>query len=180
MTAITGTRMLWVVVIACVAVGLTSCATRMPSGAADGSGPQSAPRSAPDLPVPTLDTSGVVATTWATGIGVSEAAPLTEISAPTLPELIARIGWGHDGEILLVTWGSSFCPTLPIEVTVTSPTSLSIDVRMVAPPDDGGPAACTADLAPTTSAIPTPAGLAIDQPIDVTVGGTVDMVLPAR
>jgi hypothetical protein len=69
-----------------------------------------------------------------------------------------------DGQIAIVAWGSSGCPSLPTAMTVTSVDSVVIAMMMVADAPAGQ--ACPADLSPTTSLVLIP--------------GTVDAALPVK
>lgn len=88
--------------------------------------------------------------------------------------------WGPDGQILVMTFGSSSCPRLPTVVELVDSHTLKISTAALLPPADPGvAAACTADAAPTTSAVAIPAGLDVASAVTVVFDG-VPQVLPAK
>jgi hypothetical protein len=62
--------------------------------------------------------------------------------------------WGEDGTILVVTWGSSRCPQLPVSVELDDPHTVVVRTDVYLP---GGP--CTRDMVPTTAVVSAPDGL---------------------
>ena len=67
-----------------------------------------------------------------------------------------------DGNLALVTYGSSSCPPTATSIEMTGEGAVNIELE----PDSGGP--CTADMAPTTHIIPLPDG-ATSRPLTVHV-----------
>lgn len=62
------------------------------------------------------------------------------------------VGVDADGRILIVTWGSSSCPAVPVRVGLDDAGRLQVTT---------GPARvgdCTTDIVPTTSVVPAPDG----------------------
>ncbi len=85
--------------------------------------------------------------------------------------------WATAGRMAVMTWGSGSCPGLPWSLAVPQRNLLRITI--VAP--DSGP--CTADLAPTTSIITTPAALDVSQSVTVTINDgsySATVTLPPR
>lgn len=74
--------------------------------------------------------------------------------------------WGSGRETLLVvTWGSSSCPPIPLELAAAAPDLLTL--RFGPHPSE----ACTADFGPTTHVLPTPVGVAAGPvTLEVTLG----------
>lgn len=62
--------------------------------------------------------------------------------------------WGEAGTLLVVTWGSSRCPQLPISVEVSDAHTVIIRTELYRP---GGP--CPRDFVPTTGIVAIPDGL---------------------
>lgn len=82
--------------------------------------------------------------------------------------------WSEDGkQLLLVTMGSSSCPTEPVGVTVPSPNAVDIELGQ------GGGWFCTADLGPTTFTLEVPAGISNERPLEFWVDGGFVYELPA-
>lgn len=67
-----------------------------------------------------------------------------------------------DGDLALVTYGSSSCPPTVTAIDSPSPNTVTIEVTS----DTEG--VCTADMAPTTHIVPLPGG-ATERPLTVTV-----------
>lgn len=80
--------------------------------------------------------------------------------------------WGDDGELLVVTWGSSRCPQLPVSVEVESGV-LVVTTAMYLP---GGP--CTRDMVPTTSVVAVPDGVDPSGPVLVSLDGVQSQLDP--
>ena len=62
--------------------------------------------------------------------------------------------WGDEGTLLIVTWGSSRCPRLPVSVEPDDPHTVIVRTELYLP---GGP--CTRDFVPTTAVVAVPPGL---------------------
>ncbi|NYE20010.1 hypothetical protein [Microbacterium immunditiarum] len=83
--------------------------------------------------------------------------------------------WDKDGNLLVVTLGSSSCPNEPKSIELESPTSIVVQIERA-----GGPL-CTADIAVKTYTIPVPKGLAPGEEITVDLGtGTPQTLPPVR
>ncbi len=83
---------------------------------------------------------------------------------------------GADGDLLVVTWGSSTCPRMPATVTAVDLTTVDIVTGAFrVGPDTGTPvieaSICTTDLGPTTSTVRLPDGAAGAGPLTVVVDG---------
>ena len=70
--------------------------------------------------------------------------------------------WGDVGTLLVVTWGSSRCPRLPVSVQLDEPHTLVVRTDLYLP---GGP--CTRDFVPTTAVVAVPDGLDDSAPVTV-------------
>ena len=70
--------------------------------------------------------------------------------------------WGDVGTLLVMTWGSSRCPRLPVSVELDGPHTVVVRSDLYRP---GGP--CTLDFVPTTAVLAVPDGL--DESTVVTV-----------
>lgn len=70
---------------------------------------------------------------------------------------VDALGVDAGGRIVVVTWGSSSCPRLPVRVGLDGTGRLQVTTA-------GATSDCTTDLAPTTSTVAAPAGF------DPTVG----------
>lgn len=83
------------------------------------------------------------------------------------------IVWADDGkEWLLVTWGSTSCPSAPKSVTETGPNRFAIELAQ-----EGG-FACTADIGPTTFRLMVPPEVNPGSPVTVDIGpGVVEQEL---
>lgn len=96
-----------------------------------------------DRPAPTPPPTVVV--TYATGLPEGADPPKDQQPYAT---------WGDEGTLLVVTWGSSRCPQLPVSVELDGPHTIAVRTDLYLP---GGP--CTRDFVPTTAVVATPEGL---------------------
>jgi len=78
------------------------------------------------------------------------------------PEQRPYAAWGDRGTLLVVTWGSSRCPQLPVSVELDEPHTVAIRTDLYLP---GGP--CTRDFVPTTAVVAVPDGLDETSPVTV-------------
>lgn len=74
--------------------------------------------------------------------------------APPPQEQRPYASWGDPGNLLVVTYGSSRCPQLPVSVDLEGPHTVLVRTEMYLP---GGP--CTRDRVPTTAVVAVPDGL---------------------
>jgi hypothetical protein len=72
--------------------------------------------------------------------------------------------WGDQGTLLVVTWGSSRCPQLPVTVDLEDAHTVLVRTELYLP---GGP--CTRDMVPTTAVVAVPDGLDHTSPVVVRV-----------
>ena len=72
--------------------------------------------------------------------------------------------WGDEGTLLVVTWGSSRCPQLPVAVDLADAHTVVVRTELYLP---GGP--CTRDMVPTTAVVAVPDGLDESAPVLVRV-----------
>jgi len=84
---------------------------------------------------------------------VSHATGLPDGAEPP-PDQQPYAAWGDRGTLLVVTWGSSRCPKLPVSVELDEPHTVVVRTDLYLP---GGP--CTRDVVPTTAAVAVPDGL---------------------
>ena len=82
--------------------------------------------------------------------------------------------WGEEGTLLVVTWGTSRCPQLPVSVKVSDPQTVMIGTELYRP---GGP--CARDFVPTTAVVAIPEGVDRSATVRVRVDD-VETELPAR
>ena len=84
------------------------------------------------------------------------------------------VRWGDDiwSHIILTTYGSGSCPTVPATLEVVDETTLDVTFE---PPSSGD---CTADLRPTAFAAEQPEGLDLTEQITVTFEGVPSGTLP--
>lgn len=102
-----------------------------------------------------------------TTVGVPEGA-----AAPPA-DVVAGAGWSGDGATLYVTtYGSSSCPNVPAAITATAD---GIEVEIV----PSGGAVCTADFAPSTTAVTAPSGADAAAATQITLGDLGEGELPA-
>lgn len=78
------------------------------------------------------------------------------------------VRWGDDisPHIILTTYGSGSCPTVPGTLEVVNETTLAVTLE---PPPSSG--ACTDDLRPTAFAAEQPSGLDLTKQITLTIDG---------
>ncbi len=87
-------------------------------------------------------------------------------------------GWGPDGHLLILTFGSSSCPRLPPVVQLVDSHTLTITTAPLLPEGSTAAAMCTADSSPTTSAVAIPAGLDPQTEVTVIFDGIAQKLLP--
>ena len=92
---------------------------------------------------------------------VSHAAGLPEGTDPPVDQQ-PYAAWGDEGTLLVVTWGSSRCPRLPVSVELDEPHSVVVRTELYLP---GGP--CARDFVPTTAVVAVPDGLDVTGPVTV-------------
>ncbi|WP_111768762.1 hypothetical protein [Nakamurella deserti] len=104
-------------------------------------------------------------------------AATTAAVAPSGATPADEVRRGEGGDLLVVTWGSTTCPRMPVNVTALDPATLDIvtgNVRIdpvsndLAVPETS---VCVNDLGPTTSAVRLPEGAAGTGPLTVIVDG---------
>jgi hypothetical protein len=81
--------------------------------------------------------------------------------------------WGDRGTLLVVTWGSSRCPRLPVSVELADPHTVVVVTDLYRP---GGP--CTRDFVPTTAVVEVPDGLDRTNPVTVVLDGVESELAP--
>ncbi len=97
----------------------------------------------------------------------------TSCEGPAEDQSRTCVGWGGVGQIIVVTWGSSTCPTVAKSATQTGAQAVTVELMAT-----GGPS-CTADSGPSASTVGSPSGITSSQPVTVTVG-KLSIVLPPR
>jgi hypothetical protein len=101
--------------------------------------------------------------------------------SPTTGESTAdSVFWGPTDQIAIVTWGSSGCPRLPMQLN--EPANNVIVVTLSSGIPSGG-GACITDLGPTTSLVRLPSRVEQTQPLTVTLidaGDVLNFVLAPR
>jgi len=125
------------------------------------SSPGASPSSAP-LGSATASTPNVTATK-----GLPPTVTPTDTTGASL------VGWQSAGRLYVVTYGSSTCPRVPVDVAVATGNRLTIATK----PTSDGP--CTMDFGPSTSVIDAPQGLDDTMPVQVTIDG-VGLTVPPR
>ena len=103
-----------------------------------------------------------------------------ELSAHELNKITVDplIGWSSSGDLLIATWGSGSCPSVPRTITMFGSDRLDVTlaVRQVTSADGGWPVdgnglfVCTADLTPSTTTLHPPPRFDRWHPVAVTVG----------
>ncbi len=74
--------------------------------------------------------------------------------------------WAGEGDrLVVVTHGSSSCPTAPTDVDVVGDQELQLEIGLLHPERDP----CTADMAPRATEIDLPHGISADEPVTVHV-----------
>ncbi|MGA7988670.1 MAG: hypothetical protein WCB51_09765 [Candidatus Dormiibacterota bacterium] len=102
--------------------------------------------------------------------------------SPTQPgaALVDTVVWGAADQIAVVTFGSSTCPKLPVDLVTSTGNALTITVSSGSSPVG---AACTADYGPTTSIIRVPESIDQAEQVGVTLIDGADrttFMLPPR
>jgi len=91
--------------------------------------------------------------------------PGTETAANGRPP--DSVFWAAEGQIAIVTWGSSGCPGLPTHLQANiAQNAVSVTITEWIPDPT---AACTTGLAPTTSVLQLPASLDLEVPLIVKI-----------
>ena len=74
--------------------------------------------------------------------------------------------WGDQHSIAVVTWGSSGCPRYASRADAQSPNAINVQITGDRPPSG---VSCTADLSPTTSVVPVPSSINLNDPVTVVI-----------
>ena len=111
--------------------------------------------------------------------GAASATDTATTGATTVAVTVAQpdeVRRGADGDLLVITWGSTTCPRMPATVTAVDLTTVDIvtgAVRVGPDPETqvSETYVCTTDLGPTTSTVRLPEGAAGAGPLTVVVDG---------
>ena len=141
----------------------TTVATTSSSAAAGSSGPGVQPSFETGVPDAVVSFVG--------GLPSGETRPVAAVSPSD------EVRRGADGDLLVVTWGSTTCPRMPVSVTAVDLTTIEIVTGTVrVDPDSNAEQVpettlCINDLGPTTSTVRLPDGAAGAGRLTVVVDG---------
>lgn len=150
---------------------LAACTSPYPaSGSSGGDGPD--PSTSASQDADGGDDGDAGSPGGAVGLGETTTGVPEGAAAPPA-DVVGGAGWSADGQTLyLTTYGSSTCPTVPAAVDVTAD---GIEVQLV----PSGGAVCSADFAPSTTAVPAPSDAAPAAASQITLGELGEGELPA-
>jgi hypothetical protein len=113
-------------------------------------------------------------------VAVTHSQPSTAMAPPARDkngDQLPQLRWNSGHQLILTTWGSGTCPSLPTSVSMQSDQRIVIGLASNYGRDDVG---CTADLSPTDSVILAPSGLDASKPAVAAIQGRQVTLAPRR